>query len=128
MEGNLDFWEKYIAASHVLDRLAPADSTTTATVDADADAAGVAGTRGVLTLRDGCQFVYGGDVCDRGKGDIRILSDLVALKERFPDRVHLILGNRYWAFLLYFLPSLLPVVVMRFYISCSVTLLPPCQR
>jgi hypothetical protein len=29
-----------------------------------------------------------------GPGDLRVLSDLVSLKERYPDRVHLILGNR----------------------------------
>lgn len=47
-----------------------------------------------LKLKDNCHFVYGGDVCDRGSGDIQILSDLIELKRTYPDRVHLILGNR----------------------------------
>ena len=58
MEGNLDFWDKYIATSHVLDRRPVA--ATTGDVVASV-------TRGDLALRDNCQFVYGGDVCDRGK-------------------------------------------------------------
>ena len=29
-----------------------------------------------------------------GPGDLRVTSELISLKERYPDRVHLILGNR----------------------------------
>ena len=47
-----------------------------------------------MILNENCHFIYGGDVCDRGRGDIRILTDLVNLKEKYPDRVHFILGNR----------------------------------
>jgi len=39
-------------------------------------------------------FVFGGDVCDRGCGDLRISRMLVELKKRHMDRVVLILGNR----------------------------------
>eukprot|EP01031_Cornospumella_fuschlensis_P035299 gene35299-42771_t len=39
-------------------------------------------------------FVFGGDSVDRGPGDLRILSDLVSLKEQYPTRVFIILGNR----------------------------------
>lgn len=49
---------------------------------------------GKLELRSGYFLVYGGDVCDRGKGDLRITSDLVQLTKKYPDRVHIILGNR----------------------------------
>eukprot|EP01034_Spumella_vulgaris_P029274 gene29274-36296_t len=49
---------------------------------------------GKLRLKENCQLVYGGDVCDRGSGDIRILSDLIDLKLTYPDRVHFVLGNR----------------------------------
>jgi hypothetical protein len=38
-------------------------------------------------------FVFGGDVCDRGE-DITIVNMLVKLKEEYPDRVILIVGNR----------------------------------
>lgn len=71
-EGNIDYWNRYVQFSSVVDR----------------------GNDGKLVLRDNCQLVYGGDVCDRGRGDIRILKDLVDLKDTFPDRVHFILGNR----------------------------------
>ena len=46
-----------------------------------------------VVLRDDCHFVFGGDVCDHGSGDIQILRDLVDLKERYPSRVHLIIGE-----------------------------------
>lgn len=47
-----------------------------------------------LNLREGCHLVYGGDVCDRGPGDLRLIMDLLQLKQRYPNRVHFILGNR----------------------------------
>ena len=56
VEGDLEYWESYIRVSKVLIR--------------DANA-------GKLVLKDNCHFVYGGDVCDRGNGDIRILTDLI---------------------------------------------------
>lgn len=51
-------------------------------------------SQGALDLRPNYHFVYGGDVCDRGKGDLRIATDIVQLAKKYPDRVHLILGNR----------------------------------
>lgn len=71
IEGNLDYWRRYIEISKVLEQR----------------------DEGV-TLKDNCHFVYGGDVCDRGVGDIRIMTDIVRLKMANPDRVHIILGNR----------------------------------
>ena len=47
-----------------------------------------------LVLRPNCHFVFGGDTIDRGPGDLRVLSHLVALKNTYPDRVHFVLGNR----------------------------------
>lgn len=40
------------------------------------------------------QFVYGGDVGDKGAFSLRLLRLLVNLKRREPSRVHLIVGNR----------------------------------
>lgn len=39
-------------------------------------------------------FIYGGDVMDRGPGNLRILAALVDLKLRYPENVVLIKGNR----------------------------------
>lgn len=71
IEGNYDYWRKYVEYSDVL----------------------VAEGSNVL-LRDNCHFVCGGDVCDRGAGDIRVLRELLALKKLYPQRVHFVLGNR----------------------------------
>lgn len=47
-----------------------------------------------LKLQPNTQFVYGGDAIDKGPGDIRLCRLLVGLKQRYPDRVHLLVGNR----------------------------------
>lgn len=39
-------------------------------------------------------FVYGGDFCDKGAGDLRIGRALVDFKRRYPHNVYLIAGNR----------------------------------
>jgi len=38
--------------------------------------------------------VFGGDAVDKGNGDIRFVRAMLRLKKRYPDRVHLIVGNR----------------------------------
>ena len=43
---------------------------------------------------DADYFVMGGDAFDHGSGDLRIAEELLDFKERYPDRVFLILGNR----------------------------------
>ena len=73
VEGSLSFWRRYLAISQVIYR----DDTS-----------------GELCLRPCCNFVFGGDSVDKGSGDLRVLGDLVRLKHKYPDRVHLILGNR----------------------------------
>lgn len=47
-----------------------------------------------LSLNDDCYFVFGGDTTDKGPGDIRICKSLIKLKQKYPERVFLILGNR----------------------------------
>lgn len=47
-----------------------------------------------LILKDDWHFVFGGDTCDKGPGSLRCLQALVSLKRRYPDRVHLLMGNR----------------------------------
>eukprot|EP00438_Fugacium_kawagutii_P011859 Skav236801 [mRNA] locus=scaffold1361:616717:617730:- [translate_table: standard] len=57
---------------------------------------------GVLTLKDAdAAFVFGGDIFDRGPGDLRLVRELVELKKKlgskqgkYPSRVFLIMGNR----------------------------------
>lgn len=71
LEGDYDYWKRYLSYSKVL------------TVSSQN-----------IELREGCHFVFGGDVIDRGPGDLRIVTDLLSLKEKYPSRVHLILGNR----------------------------------
>lgn len=72
VEGNCAYWSKIVEFSQVLSR----------------------NQAGKLMLKDGCQFVYGGDTCDRGSGDLEVLRDLIYLKETYPERVHLLMGNR----------------------------------
>lgn len=72
VEGNLDYFEHLVSTSKGLYR----DNNR------------------LLQLKENFHFVYGGDVCDRGKGDIRMATDLVSLAKRYPNNVHLILGNR----------------------------------
>ena len=45
VEGNLNYWNQYVQASRVLER----------------------DRNKIIQLKNGCQFVYGGDVCDRGE-------------------------------------------------------------
>ena len=41
-----------------------------------------------------CHFVFAGDSQDIGPGDIRFVYLLLEFKSRYPDQVHLIIGNR----------------------------------
>jgi hypothetical protein len=73
VEGNLRYFEDYVCRSRVLQYSEP----------------------GVLELlHPYSYFVYGGDLFDKGSGDIRLANQLVALKQRYPTRVFLIMGNR----------------------------------
>ena len=72
VEGNFEYWSRYIEISEVLQRL----------------------PTGELELIADSYFVFGGDVVDRGTGDLRVLTDLVGLRRAYPDRVFFIMGNR----------------------------------
>jgi hypothetical protein len=75
VEGNYNYFQKYIHLSKVLSY---ADKEET-----------ILQFTGSNSL-----FVFGGDVCDKGPGSIRIARQLVALKKKYHDRVILIVGNR----------------------------------
>lgn len=77
LEGAVAHWDAYLSQSKVLLLMDRPDENG----------------RRRLVLRDNCHFVFGGDVCDHGSGDIQILRELVDLKERYPSRVHLIIGE-----------------------------------
>jgi hypothetical protein len=76
VEGNWEFFNRYVQYSKVLDwSWGPCGQPH-------------------LVLRDGQYFVYGGDSVDKGTGDIRVVRQLISLKDRYPDRVQLLIGNR----------------------------------
>ncbi|GMH78103.1 hypothetical protein TrST_g12728 [Triparma strigata] len=74
VEGDKDYLDRYIDLSKVLHR-SGADGQD-------------------LVLRDGAHLVFGGDVVDRGGYDLEVLRTINGLKAKFPDNVHLIMGNR----------------------------------
>jgi hypothetical protein len=45
-------------------------------------------------LKEGCFFVFGGDAGDKRDGTIRFVKLMVKLKQRYHDRVFLLVGNR----------------------------------
>lgn len=46
-----------------------------------------------LDLEENWHFVFGGDACVKGPGTLRFLETMVRLKKRWPNRVHLLLGE-----------------------------------
>jgi len=81
VEGNWEFFVRFIELSEALDLVAGPDADGTADI----------------VLRDGWRLVIGGDMCDKGAsvgGSVRIVRSCVALKRRYPARVTIILGNR----------------------------------
>lgn len=76
VEGNWDFFRRFIAISKVVQH----DPLSSDPTD--------------LCLRDNSMFIFGGDVCDKWTGDFKTMNALLKLKNRYPDRVIIILGNR----------------------------------
>ncbi|ETL82948.1 hypothetical protein L917_16995 [Phytophthora nicotianae] len=52
------------------------------------------GQEETLELRDDCVLVFGGDAGDKGDYTLKCYEQLVHLKEKHPDRVVLLVGNR----------------------------------
>jgi len=75
VEGNLSYFEKWVETAGRVVRF---------------DSEG----KELELMHEGAYFVYGGDVCDNGPGDLRLCQLLVSLKKRHPDRVALLSGNR----------------------------------
>ena len=78
VEGNLDYFLRYVKESRVL------------RVEGDATSTHIR----LDLVGDNTYFVYGGDAVDKGPGDIRMVTALVELKRRYPERVYLLVGNR----------------------------------
>ena len=76
VEGNLDYFNRYVSRSRVLRY----------TTDAQGHPR--------LDLYANSAFVFGGDLFDKGPGDIRLAKLLLDLKKRHPSRCFLIIGNR----------------------------------
>ena len=114
-EGDLDYFRRYVNLSKVLEYDVEEhgiacrqrrweegrrrEQGTRADVEYVAEAAAVAAAAvagGSLRLVDETTdfFVYGGDLFDKGNGDLRLCAQLVALKKRYPRRVFLLIGNR----------------------------------
>jgi len=72
IEGNIEFFNEYVRRSPIL------------SYDSQQN----------LQLADKSAFVFGGDLFDRGPGDIRLSRVLVDLKKKYPTRVFLLIGNR----------------------------------
>lgn len=94
IEGNYEYWRNYLQISYVVREATEAGDALRATATIVDGAGEDEGLPRRLVLREGCHLVYGGDVCDRGPGDLRVMRDILMLKESYPDRVHIILGNR----------------------------------
>jgi hypothetical protein len=75
VEGNLDFFEKYVRISKVIEW-----------VDSKKNR--------LRFKQKNSMFVFGGDCQDRGIGDIRFVNLLLKFKDEYPDRVEFIIGNR----------------------------------
>ncbi|KAJ1455022.1 hypothetical protein M885DRAFT_520954 [Pelagophyceae sp. CCMP2097] len=72
VEGNVDYFRRYVHQSEVL------------CFEGD----------DLAFVSDEDHFVFGGDAVDKGAGDVRLCRLLVKLKRRYPQRVHLLVGNR----------------------------------
>ena len=89
VEGHWDYFLEYVQRSQVLDW---EDHEEHNNIISTPKSKSIKFRR--LKLRPNTHFVYGGDSVDKGPGDIRLCRALVNLKKRYPDNVHLLVGNR----------------------------------
>ena len=96
VEGNYSYWCRYVELSHILKRVPKAHHHDFDNIDIEYQ--GQYDEDHNIKESDNvtfdCHFVFGGDSVDRGIGDLRFLRELLSLKRRYPNNVHLILGNR----------------------------------
>ena len=81
IEGNWEYFMSFVKISRALTLIGFDDATGSADIE----------------LKDGWDFVCGGDMVDKGVGtggSIRVTRTMLRLKNKYPDRVTLILGNR----------------------------------
>ncbi len=90
LEGNGAKWDTFIKQSGCFEGRSPRLQKIKSGYE---NVAFLKSSRG-LRLKDNCSFFYLGDAVDKGNASIRILRDLVYLKEAYGDRVGLIPGNR----------------------------------
>lgn len=88
VEGNLDYFLRYVEQSKVL-RIDESSSPSATSTNSST-------LKSVFLdlVGDNTYFVFGGDAVDKGPGDIRLVRALVGLKKRYPERVFLLVGNR----------------------------------
>ena len=67
LEGDAGTWQRYVQISEVLEE----------------------GPDGSVHVKAGCHFVFGGDAVDHKSGSRQVLTELLSLRKRFPDQVHL---------------------------------------
>ena len=98
VEGDRDYLTRYVNNSRIL-RFVPIDPTKSDfpfdfPYEHWIDFVNVEenDTRGQSTVIP--MLVYGGDVWDKGGSDLYVIRQLLALRIRYPSRVHLIMGNR----------------------------------
>lgn len=106
VEGDFDYFLRYARASRVLHVHEAPDNQSFAGADDDlarrlrALVAPLALCPQALrriprvSLRPGKAWVFGGDLFDRGAGDLRLLATFLALRAQAPDRVFWLAGNR----------------------------------
>ena len=97
VEGNLDYFLRFLERSSIL----CVTEQTATSVKLDFVTHNIDKRRTLLndeeaeTEEPTSYFVFGGDVVDKGPGDIRLVRALVDFQRRYPSRVHLLVGNRF---------------------------------
>ena len=90
VEGDAAYFDRFVENSRVL-----CFQSTSPNLDRTSSGGTFFPYNKQVAFRTNCSMlVYGGDVCDKGGSDLYILRQLLSLQHRYPDRVHLLMGNR----------------------------------